>query len=144
MALYLEECCMLNIIINECKQDVLNKHFGLNKIIFINDGHIYSFINGDAAFAGKVFSNNTASLEEFGQALLELNNKFPAEDIVVHTFNPLILNLFSDEQAKEFFVYYDKKRDCFKPVFTIKSMLEKLQYMSAGDAVAETDSDNLR
>jgi len=135
---------MLSIIINECKQEILNKHFDLNKIVFINDGHIYSFINGDAVFAGKVFSNNASSLEEFGRALLELNNNFSQEDIVVHTFNPLILNLFDDEQAKEFFVYYDKKRDCFKPVFTIKSMLEKLQYMSAGDAVAETDSDNLR
>lgn len=144
MALYLEGCYMLNIIINECKQEILSKHFDLNKIVFINDGHIYSFINGDAAFAGKVFSNNTMSLESFAQALLEMNDKFPKENIVVHTFNPLILNIFSDEQAKDFFIYYDKRRDCFKPVFTIKSMLEKLQYMSAGDAVAETESDNLR
>lgn len=132
---------MLKIIVNKCPMDILKKHYDFNNVLFINDGDIYNFLNGNAIFLGRSFA--LYDIEKIVDAIIEQKDTFPNDDIIVHTFNPLFLNFFTDEDAKEYFEYYDKKTNTFKKLFSIERVLKKLDVMGPGEAVCDTDMNYL-
>lgn len=132
---------MLKIIVNKCPIDIIKSHNDLKNTLFVNDGDVYNFLNGNAIFLGKSFA--MSDIEEIADAIIEQNKKFPSDNIIIHTFNPLFLNFFTDEDAKEYFEYYDKKTNSFKKFFSIERVLNKLDVMGPGEAVCDTDMNYL-
>lgn len=61
----------------------------------------------------------------------------------MHTYNPLVLNYFTDEEAMEMFYIYNAKHDVETRLFRIPFVMEKLNVMGPGEVVADTDVDNL-
>lgn len=132
---------MLKVIVNKCPIDIIKSRNDLKNTLFVNDGDVYNFLNGNAIFLGKSFG--MSDIEEIADAIIEQNKKFPDDNIIIHTFNPLFLNFFTDEDAKEYFEYYDKKTDSFKKFFSIERILNKLDVMGPGEAVCDTDMNYL-
>lgn len=128
---------MLKVLVNKCSIEILKTHYDLNKVLFINDGDIYKFLNGDAVFLGRSFG--VLDIENIVDSIIKQKNDFPKDDIIVHTFNPLFLNFFTDEDAINYFEYYSKKTKQFEKFFKTERLLKKLKLMAPGDVVCDTD-----
>lgn len=128
---------MLNIIVNSCPKAKIKENFS-EKDIFLNDGDIYKVLNGEEKFKEKSFSYEKMDL--FVDALVATS---VSENIIIHTFNPLVLNWFHDNVAIDAFIMLNESGEFIK-IFSIERMLEKLKYMGAGEAVCDTDFSNFK
>jgi len=115
---------MLKFICNEY-------HAKLEADIVLTDGDIYEILNG------KQFEGQNYTVEKMGDFVDKIvdigrNNK----DVIVHTFNPLVLNFLNDVVAIES-VYYAHDNVLFR-VFEHDSMIEKLTILGVGEVICDT------
>jgi hypothetical protein len=97
-------------------------NFKFNSTIVINDSDIYKLI------------------QEEGQNILGIINNIIdlsfGTKVVIHTFNPLILNYVSDELAIETFYYFDHTNNLVK--FFEFNELAALSVLGPGEVVADS------
>ena len=122
---------MFFVIINRCEKEHIEYFKEKNNIeIFINDQDIYSILNSEKEFNGKIQSLN--KIEDFADQIVGLAEE---KNILLHTFNPLLLNFFEDEVARNSF--FEKKKDGSFVKFFEKNEY-KLEVMNPGEAVSDT------
>lgn len=101
----------------------------------LTDAFFYSLFNGDEKFQGTAYRQE--DMESLVSHLWHYAEEDVDFDVVVHTFNPALINCLDDWQAEKSILYYEAGE--LKPVFVdMPGMLEKLVLMGPGDAVADT------
>lgn len=100
--------------------------------IVITDAEIYHIFNG-REFQGVQFK--AYAIDEFIDKLIEIASN--GKTVVLHTFNPLILNFVPDEIAIDC-VFYSKDGE-LKKLFNHDFVRAKLASMEVGEAISETD-----
>lgn len=61
----------------------------------------------------------------------------------MHTYNPLVLNYFTNDDAIDLFYIYNHTHSVEARLFRIPAMMEKLSVMGPGEVVADTNVDEL-
>lgn len=125
---------MLTIIVSKCKREVIDsmvKDFD----IFISDKDIYPILNSESYFNGKEYS--FYDIESFADEIVRISKE---KKVLIHTFNPLILNFFEDDIARESF-FIIKNKDKLIKFFDDERINEKLMCMNPGEAVVDTKFD---
>jgi hypothetical protein len=122
---------MLKVIINKCPKDIM-KNIVNNYHIILTDKEIYPILNSEECFNGKKYSFN--KIEDFVDEISRLGNE---KNVLIHTFNPLILNFFEDNIAKESFIIIKNSGDFIK-FFDNENSKIKLECMGPGEAVIDT------
>lgn len=115
---------MLKIICNEY-------HAKLEADIVLTDGDIYEILNGKQ-FEGRNYT--VEKLGDFVDKIVDIG--YNEKDVIVHTFNPLVLNFLHDVVALES-VYYAHDNVLFR-VFEHDSMIEKLTILGVGEVICDT------
>lgn len=115
---------MLKIICNEY-------HAKLEADIVLTDGDIYEILNGKQ-FEGRNYT--VENLGDFVDKIVDIG--YNEKDVIVHTFNPLVLNFLHDVVAIES-VYYAHDNVLFR-VFEHASMMEKLTILGVGEVICDT------
>lgn len=125
---------MLTIIVSKCKREVIDsmvKDFD----VFISDKDIYPILNSESYFNGKEYS--FYDIESFADEIVRVSKE---RKVLVHTFNPLILNFFEDDIARESF-FIIKNKDKLIKFFDDERINKKLMCMNPGEAVVDTKFD---
>lgn len=118
---------MITVIINQFK-DI--KNYSKNKIL-INDNDFYNIFNGQKFF------DNTYDIEKLKELINDIKEYSINNDIVIHTFNPLILNFF-DDSDKDIFYYYDSIKIGLYKFFDNFHTLKKLEVLGIGEVICDT------
>jgi hypothetical protein len=100
--------------------------------LVITDADIYNIFNG-REFDGVQFK--AYAIDEFIDKIIEIANN--GKTVVLHTFNPLILNFVPDEIAIDC-IFYSKDGELEK-LFSHDFVKEKLAFMEVGEAILDTE-----
>lgn len=105
-----------------------------------NDRDIFSILNGEVRFFSDLYSQ--ADLQKFCEKVEERSEKFP---LLIHTFNPLIVNYLEAHDNKEFSMDLSKKRFYiannnkeFIRLLEIEEFAKKIDTLSVGEAVCDS------
>lgn len=124
---------MLIVIINKCKNSIIKSiEKELEIDITITDKNIYSILNSEIDFNGK--KHSLYKIEKFVDEIVNVSN---SKRVLLHTFNPLILNFFEDEVAKNSFVTTIDGIN-FTKFFENEKNKSKLECMGPGEVVIDT------
>lgn len=123
---------MLKVIVNVCSSAKLKEIAGESSVI-LTDAELYKVLNGEEKFGP--FMYDQSRIEGLVDAIVEASK---VKDVVIHTFNPGLLNWFEDNVAVSSFYVLNEQGDP-ELLFSYKRMLEKLECMGPGEAVSDTD-----
>lgn len=124
---------MITVIVNKYPEI---KTFSKNKIL-ISDVDFYKAFNGEPLF-GTVYD-----IEDLNQMIIDIKSYATENDIVIHTFNPLILNFFEDSD-KDIFYYWSVNQSELKMFFEDEFNCKKLQVMGIGECICDTEISKLQ
>lgn len=120
------------VIVNKANIKKIQK----SNSILITDRDIYDYLNGEKLFFGVDCSQQHLPEDIIADTLSQLDS-VKQERIILHTFNPIILNYFEDDFAIKNFYYQDKNGNLVK-LFDHESMREKLTMAGPGEVVCDT------
>ncbi len=127
----------INIIVSKAPLGALSVEFGPQ--VVINDGDLFNMLNGGVTIHDHFITLHQDELiGGLEKKLLELN----AERIVIHTFNPMVINALEPHKNdhvrlnKRFFLYNDREE--FVDLLCIESFSKKLEVLSLGEAVVDS------
>lgn len=123
---------MLKVIVNVCPSARLKEIAGESSVV-LTDSDLYKILNGEEKFGP--FMYEQSNIEGLVDAIVEASK---VKDIVLHTFNPGLLNWFEDSVAISSFYVLNEQGEP-ELLFSYKSMLEKLEALGPGEAVVDTD-----
>lgn len=121
---------MLKVIIGAFTKEQKKKMIEETKSILITDVELYHVLNGED-------ETINASFDDYEKIADSIYEKSKTENIILHTFNPLFHNYFSDEVAIESFLFFDEKTNSFKKVFENEQLKKKLSALAPGDAISD-------
>lgn len=118
------------------------KQYCQDKKLF-TDAFLYDLFNGDDGFRGDAFDESfkgdAYSIDDLERFMADLWGYAQGAtfDVVLHTFNPMVINYLEQWLARESVFYYEAGE--LKPVFgAMPGCDEKLAVMGPGEAVADT------
>lgn len=123
---------MLKVIVNVCPSTKLKEIAGESSVV-LTDAELYKMLNGEEKFGPFMYAQG--NIESLVDAIVETSK---SKDIVIHTFNPGLLNWFEDNVAISSFYVLNEQGEP-ELLFSYKRMLEKLEVMGPGEAVVDTD-----
>jgi hypothetical protein len=114
---------------------ICNKYNGaINADLYITDKHIFDIFNGQEFYGCEY---DIEKIEELMDKIVELSQN---TNIVLHTFNPSVLNFLTDEQGIESVCYANKNGELVK-FFSHDLTLKKLQMLGVGETISDTRID---
>jgi len=114
---------------------ICNKYNGsVNADLYLTDKHLFDIFNGQE-FYGQEY--DIEKLEKFMDKVVELSEH---TNIVLHTFNALVLNFLTDKDAIESLYYANRKGELVK-FFSHPLTLNKLEILGVGETVSDTRID---
>lgn len=134
----------LIVVINPAPQKEIKDAFPGYKLM--DDYAFYNILNGEQ------FVLTTYNLDSLDALMLSIEKGCEdGEKIVIHTFNPLIVNFLeihdkeelSLERSARRFAFYTDKND-FIPALKIPSLVKKLDFMSVGEAVCDSYCESMQ
>lgn len=123
---------MLKVIVNVCPSAKLKEIAGESSVV-LTDADLYKILNGEEKFGP--FMYEQSNIEGLVDAIVEASK---IKDVVIHSFNPGLLNWFEDSVAISSFYVLNEQGEP-ELLFSYKSMLEKLEALGPGEAVVDTD-----
>lgn len=115
---------------------IVNKYRGIKECskgsMLITDADFYDFLNSEKTFNGQLYTDTR--MEQLIDDIIDYSIE---KDVVIHTFNALLLNFFKDEDAIKSFYYFDGTE--LKQFFGHPYTLNKLSILGCGEAVCDTD-----
>lgn len=121
---------MLKVIVglfSKEQKEILTK---MHNAILITDLEIYNVLNGEDETIDVYFDD----YEKLVDAIYEQSK---TENIILHTFNPLIHNYFEDEVAIESFFFFNNKTGDLEKLFDNEKLKRKLNSLAPGDAITD-------
>lgn len=118
---------------------VINRFLGVDEYArgkaLITDAMLYDLFNGIQTFQGASYSYE--EIESFMSHLWHFAEEDGGFDVVLHTFNPVVVNFLEDWQARKSVFFYEGGE--LKPVFGgMPGCDEKLTVIGPGDVISDT------
>lgn len=118
---------------------VINKFPGVQTYCddkaLLTDAFLYDLFSGNMTFQGVEYT--CKDMESFISHLWHFAEGDGGFDVVLHTFNPMIVNYLEDWQARKAVFFYEGGE--LKPVFGgMPGLEEKLTVMGPGEAISDT------
>jgi hypothetical protein len=134
----------LIVVINPVPMDVIRNTFPEHRIM--TDAEFYTILN-NGFFNGKPYTLD--SIDELTRAIED--DCISGKKIIVHVFNPLIINFLEVDSGIENeteislgrFVFYTKDKE-FIPALSIPMLAKKLDILSIGEAVCDSLASSLQ
>lgn len=122
---------MLTVIINKASKNDYSLFSDEGKIVnLINDIFLFKIFNGEENFLNKKYN-----FTEIENLIDDIVSFYEDNNVILHTFNPLVLNYFTDEVAVKTF-YFKNKNNEFEKFFDDKEKMNKLDMMGPGEVVS--------